>query len=110
MSEAAIMSNDKVADKKVALSAMKDSRILDLYTTRQRLDAHLACDGFNRLTYSANIGTWFSSGVFIWFRKSSAKTTDPFPIIDLTLVVGDGQPPHRSVWPVELLPITPYPW
>jgi hypothetical protein len=82
------------------LALLRETRIIDLFVTRTRTDAHLACDGFQRLSYSANTGTWFAGTVYLWLRRNAAKMTDPFPILDLALVVGEGVPSRRyaSEW------------
>ena len=79
-------------DSSVALQTLKETRVLDLFACKRDVDAHLGCDGFNRLPYNTNTGSVFGGGMYVWFRRCAAKLQDPFPILDVALVVGEGTP------------------
>lgn len=97
MSEASLISGKTPADAAVLLSAFAANRITDILASRKIEDAGLACDGFQRLAHSVNAGTWFASSMYLWLRRNSAKPADAFPILDVTIVVGDGAPSQRYV-------------
>jgi hypothetical protein len=95
MSEAALISGKTPTDAAVLLSAFAANRVTDILASRKVEDAGLACDGFQRLAHSVNAGTWFASSMYLWLRRNSAKPADVFPILDITIVVGDGTPSQR---------------
>lgn len=91
-SEALVASSRPPKEAKVSVETMRDSRVLDVVVGTKSVDAHLVADGFQRLPYSANAGNWFAGSVFIWLRRSAALPSDPFPIQDICVVIGDGYP------------------